>query len=476
MKPDTNAVRRINKTVSGELAELGSFGGILVAYSGGVDSTVLLSALAEIGIHPLRVLHVVHNLRPEAELLAERELIRKYCGELKLPLRIATIKPGSIEKRAKREGIGIEAAARELRYGILLREAGKYGCGIVCTAHNADDQLETLLARFLGSSSFEGLKGMPKQRRLGGSVRLCRPLLTVSRAEIQAYASMKELRYSQDSSNDSSAYLRNRIRKKLVPVLDREFPGWRKGLETTASRLAADGGILVDRLTESFGRIEFSETRRSATMRVEDFFGLPESLRVRLLTRCMRYLTRKGRLSYRALREACRALSSGAKACDLFRYRLTIEDDLLRILPILDFRKEGGYFFIVSDETVIKAGSLEVSCRWDDSDRASGAGPASTVTALAEGSFGFPLAIRSRKHGDKIRCGGKDRRVDQLLSGWGIEGRHRDLVPLVEDGNGIVAILADCLEGFSYGQHKFRDYSGPLRGRSFVIRIKGAYF
>jgi tRNA(Ile)-lysidine synthase len=476
MKPDTDAVRRINETISGELAELGSFGGILVGYSGGVDSTVLLSALAELGIRPLRVLHVVHNLRPEAELLGEKELIRKYCGELKLPLRIATIKPGSIEKRAKRKGIGIEAAARELRYGILLREAGKYGCGIVCTAHNADDQLETLLSRFLGSSSFEGLRGMPKVRRLGGSVRLCRPLLAVPRGEIQDYASIKGLKLSQDSSNDSSVYLRNRIRKKLVPVLDREFPGWRKGLETTASRLAADGGILDARLMESFARIEFSETGRSASMRVEDFLSLPEGLRIRLLTRCMRYLTRKGRLSYRALQEACRALSSGAKACDLFKYRLTIEDDRLRILPILDFRKEGGYFFIVSDEAVLKAGSLEVSCRWADSDRVSGPGQASPVTALAEGSFGFPLAIRSRKPGDKIRCGGKYRRIDQLLSGWGIEARHRDLVPLIEDGNGIVAILADCLEGLSYGQHKFRDYSGPLKGRSFVIRIKGANF
>jgi tRNA(Ile)-lysidine synthetase-like protein len=368
-------VRIVNETISKELAEVGFAGGILVAYSGGIDSTVLLNVLAGLGLSSLRVLHVVHNLRPEKELALERQLIRDYCGALKLPLRIATIKPGSIEKRARGKGIGIEAAARELRYGILLREARKYGCGIVCTAHNADDQLETLLGRFLGSSSFEGLKGMPKSRRLGsrrlgsrrlgGTVRLCRPLLSIPRSAIEAYASMKALKVSQDSSNDSPVYLRNKIRKYLVPVLDREFPGWRKGLESTAGRLAADGEILAGLLLEAYGKIRFSESGRSASMELKVFLGLPESLRVRLLTRCMRRLTGRSRLSYRAMREACRALSFGAQACDLLRYRLIIGGELLQILPILDFRKEGGYIILVADGTVRRAGSMEIHCYWD---------------------------------------------------------------------------------------------------------------
>lgn len=481
MKSDADIVRIVNEAISKELAEVGFAGGILVAYSGGIDSTVLLNVLAGLGLSSLRVLHVVHNLRPEKELALERQLIRDYCGALKLPLRIATIKPGSIEKRARGKGIGIEAAARELRYGILLREARKYGCGIVCTAHNADDQLETLLGRFLGSSSFEGLKGMPKSRRLGsrrlgGTVRLCRPLLSIPRSAIEAYASMKALKVSQDSSNDSPVYLRNKIRKYLVPVLDREFPGWRKGLESTAGRLAADGEILAGLLLEAYGKIRFSESGRSASMELKVFLGLPESLRVRLLTRCMRRLTGRSRLSYRAMREACRALSFGAKACDLLRYRLIIGGELLQILPILDFRKEGGYFFLVADGTVRRAGSMEIHCYWDKPEEKNDSVEAVSVSALAEGSFSFPLAIRSRKPGDTIRSGGKDRRIDELLTDWGIEGRHREFVPLVEDRNGIVAVLADSLEGLGYGQHKFRDYSGPLKGRSFVIRIKGAYF
>ncbi len=478
MKSDADLVRIVNEAVSKELAEAGCVGGILVAYSGGIDSTVLLNVLAGLGLSSLRVLHVVHNLRPEKELALERQHIRNCCGALKLPLRIATIKPGSIEKRARRKGIGIEAAARELRYGILLREARKYGCGVVCTAHNADDQLETLLGRFLGSSSFEGLRGMPRRRSLGGTVRLCRPLLSIPRSAIQAYASMKALKVSRDSSNDSPVYLRNRIRKYLVPVLDREFPGWRKGLESTADRLAADGEILAGLLLEAYGKVRFSESGRTASMELKVFLGLPESLRVRLLTRCMRRLTGRNRLSFRAMREACRALSSGARACDLLRYRLIIDGELLQILPILDFRKEGGYFFLVADEVVHQAGSMEIHCYWDrpEGKKDSAEAVSASLSALAEGSFSFPLAIRSRKPGDTIRSGGKDRRIDGLLSEWGIEGRHRKFVPLVEDRNGIVAVLADSLEGLGYGQHKFRDYSGPLKGRSFVIRIKGAYF
>jgi tRNA(Ile)-lysidine synthase len=467
MNPDTDTVRTILATVSAELADAGAGGGILVAYSGGIDSTVLLDALAELGAGPLRALHVVHNLRPAEELSLERKLIRENCRALKLPLRIAVLKPGAIEKRAKRRGIGIEAAARELRYGILLREARKYGCSIVCTAHNADDQLETLIGRFLGSSSFEGLKGMPKRRRLGGSIGLYRPLLSVPRSAIEAYAAQKGLKISADSSNDSTVYLRNKIRKYLVPMLDREFRGWRKGLATTAARLASDGRILAALLRKTYGKASFSDENPSVSIGLNDFLTLPESLRIRLLALCLRRLSGKSRLSYRALQEACRAVSAGAKACDLLDYRLVIDDNCVQILPILDFRAEGGYFFHVTADAAYEAGPIKAICCWNRSNG---------QTGLAEGTFSFPLAIRSRKPGDRIRSGGKDKRIDELLSSWGIEGRYRELVPIVEDREGIVAVLANSLEGPGYSQCKFRDYSGPLKGRSFVIRIKGAYF
>ena len=158
---------------------------------------------------------------------------------------------------------------------------------------------------------------------------------------------------------------------------------------------------------------------------------------------------------------------AGTKACDLLGFRLILDESLVQILPILDFHAEGGYFFHVAADAVYEAGPIKAICCWD---RTMGG------VDLAEGTFSLPLAVRSRKPGDRIRSGGKDKRIDELLSSWGIEGRYRELVPIVEDRDGIVAVLANSLEGSGYSQYKFRDYSGPLKGRSFVIRIKGAYF
>lgn len=453
-------------------------GGILLAYSGGIDSTVLLYALAAIKAGPLRILHVVHNLRPVQELALEREQVIACCRALGLPLRIAAIPPGAIEKRAKLKKIGIEAAAREFRYGILAREAERSGCGTVCTAHNADDQLETLIGRFIASSSFEGLKGMPRRRSLGKKVQLCRPLLSVPRSLIEAYAAAIGLKFSRDSTNDSSLYLRNKIRSSIVPVLDREFSGWRKGLETTAQRLASDGEALSRLSREAFLRISFSRDGRSASLRLADFLDLPESLRIRLLAGCLRKLSGKSRLSFGALREASRSIAAGCQACDLLGYRVVLDESLLRILPILDFRGEGGYFFHVEGAAVYRAGRLEVLCSWQEPRSTEGAdmGAEPPFPAISEAAFSFPLTIRSRRPGDRIRSGDKDLRIDELLSSWGIEGRHRDFVPIAEDRQGIVAVLPGSMEGLGYSKLKFRDCSAPLKGRSFVIRIKGAVF
>ena len=474
---DSVAMRIVREEVS-SCFQARSADGIIAAYSGGTDSTVLLHALTELGIGPIRVLHVVHSLRPAQELATEREHVKAYCRALGLPLRIATIRPGSIEKRAKLKGIGVEAAAREIRYGVLLREAERLGFGTVCTAHNADDQLETLIGRFMSSSSFEGLKGMPKLRRLSKKVQLCRPLLSVSRSTIEAYASAMRLEFSKDSTNDSPEYLRNRIRKYIVPILDREFQGWRKGLESTAQRLAADGESLSRLSREAYRRITFSQDGRSALLPISAFLELPKSLRIRLLAGCLRKLSGKNRLSYIALREACRSIASGSKACDLLGYRLVINDGLLQILPILDFRREGGYFFHVDGDAVYRAGTLRISCSWADpcGSTATRTGASDLLPGISEAAFSFPLNVRSRKPGDKIRSGGKDIRIDDLLSSWGIESRHRDSIPIVEDRHGIVAVLAGATEGLGYSQCKYRDCSTPLKGRSFVIRIKGANF
>jgi tRNA(Ile)-lysidine synthetase-like protein len=148
--------------------------GIAVAYSGGADSTVLLAALASLKPGKIRAVHVSHGLRPADELRAERAIVEGTCRGLKVPLTVATIKPGKIERLAREKEIGIEAAARELRYRILGATARRFGLRTICTAHNANDQLETLLARCGAlemACSSPGRCSSPRARRLSAAPR-----------------------------------------------------------------------------------------------------------------------------------------------------------------------------------------------------------------------------------------------------------------------------------------------------------------
>jgi len=450
---------------------------LIIAYSGGVDSSTLLTVLAESGMCPLRAVHVVHNLRPAEELAIERNAVIARCRELKLPLTIATVKPGTIEKLSRRKKIGIEAAAREIRYGILERCALRFGIDAICTAHNADDQIETLLSRFLSSSSVDGLVGIKDFRPLGKGISLLRPLLSVPRSAIERYADSRKLPFSTDSSNLSVNYRRNRIRHRLSPVLDREFPGWRKGLLGTSKKLAADKGTIDGLFENALEACRFERESRKFSIPLEVFADLPESIRRRLLARWVSVIAGAERISSKALASALEAIAGGAPGVDILGARLRRREDMLEILPVLDFRREDGYFFVIPSEGQYRAGPLEISLSWVESDKrpgVSGSGEAERKGSLIEGSFAFPLRLRSRKAGDAIRAAGVMRRLDDVMKTWHVDGRLRDAALVVEDGDGIVAVLLSPIDS-AYGEfEKFRDYAGPKDGRRLCIRIKGA--
>ncbi|MFZ3109264.1 MAG: tRNA lysidine(34) synthetase TilS [Rectinemataceae bacterium] len=447
---------------------------LIVAYSGGMDSSTLLTILAETRICPLRAVHVVHNLRPAEELTIERNAIIARCRELELPLTIATIRPGTIEMLARRKKIGTEAAAREIRYGVLRRCAIRFGFDAICTAHNADDQLETLLSRFLSSSSIDGLVGIAPLRSIGDGISLLRPLLQVPRSAIERYADSRMLRFSTDSSNLSVDYRRNRIRQRICPVLDREFPGWRKGLFGTSSKLMADKVALDSVLKKALGKCSFETETAKASMPLEVFDELPGSIRVKILARWISNISGGGRLSYKALGSALDAIAGGAPGVDILGARLRRREDVLEILPILDFRREDGYFFVIPSEGVYKAGPIEISLSWYKNPGEGEDKAPEPNGSLFEGSFSFPLRLRTRRAGDMIKTAGVMKRLDDIMKTWHIDSSLRNSALVVEDGEGIVALLLSSIDPSYREFEKFRDYAGPKNGRRLSICIKGA--
>ena len=197
-----------------------------VAFSGGLDSTVLLAATIRLpDVESVRALHVDHGVHPDSGRWAQR--CRDRCREWNVPFREARI---VVDARA---GAGLEAAAREARYAALgeLLEDGE----TLLTAHHADDQLETLLLRMLRGTGVRGLRGILPAARFGRGF-IARPLLEIPRAELRAQAEQWGLDWQEDPSNENLDYDRNRLRAQLLPVIRER---WGSAPLRSAARLAS---------------------------------------------------------------------------------------------------------------------------------------------------------------------------------------------------------------------------------------------
>ena len=205
---------------------------LLVAFSGGLDSRVLLQLAAAAQPHAgfrLRAVHVHHGLSANAD--AWVDFCRTTCAALNVPLDIVHV---AVDKSS---GLGIEATARAARYQALLEA----GADWVLLAHHEDDQAETLLLQLLRGAGAKGLSAMaaadPKRR-------LLRPLLDVSRAELERYARAQGLSWIEDESNADTAYDRNYCRHQILPVMTQRFPAARTTLARSAGHLAEAAQLL----------------------------------------------------------------------------------------------------------------------------------------------------------------------------------------------------------------------------------------
>ena len=215
---------------------------ILAGVSGGIDSVFLLTMLHEIG-QPVTAAVFDHGLRPEAA--AECDFVESFCLEREIPCYRGK---ADVRSYAEEKSMGIEAAARELRYQFLFRTAAENDCRAVATAHHENDQAETVLMHLLRGTGIDGLCGMRPYgflKEYSETIPLIRPLLNISRKEIEKYAAENGMPYREDRSNFDTAYLRNRIRQDLIPKLEADYnPRIVDSLCRLARSAAADKEIL----------------------------------------------------------------------------------------------------------------------------------------------------------------------------------------------------------------------------------------
>lgn len=211
---------------------------IIVAISGGADSTALLDILA--GLPDLKprlvAVHLNHCLRG-TESDQDEVFARTLAEHYAIPFESGRI---DVYELATRQGLNLEDAGRRARIGFLDEVRSRWQATAIALAHHADDQAETVLMRLLRGSGATGLAGMSLRNKSG----FIRPLLDVTRTEIVAYLSARGLRHREDASNLDTTFLRNRIRHDLLPALETYNPAIRACLASTAGLLSEENELL----------------------------------------------------------------------------------------------------------------------------------------------------------------------------------------------------------------------------------------
>ncbi len=195
---------------------------VLVSVSGGPDSVCLLYVLNSMATEKdltLNIIHFNHNLR-KRESDKEEEFMRGVSDKLNIPIIIQQL---DVMKHMEENKLGIEEAARNLRYAELTKLVGKLGINKVAMGHTASDQAETVLMRILRGTGPEGLSGIPAVRPLTEDVKIIRPLINIFKYDIVGFLQDNRISFCIDTSNNKPIYFRNKVRLKLLPYLERHF-------------------------------------------------------------------------------------------------------------------------------------------------------------------------------------------------------------------------------------------------------------
>ena len=286
---------------------------LLIAVSGGPDSTALLCLLASLLPKTVKAAaYIDHNLRPK-ETKAEVEHVKELCITHNIHFEYKSI---NVIKEKEATGESIEACARRLRYCALESIRKAVGADLIATGHTADDQAEELLIRLIRGSGLKGLAGMNQVNNT-----IIRPLLLITKNDILGYLEHKRFSYCQDSTNFSRTYLRNRVRLDLLPLLEASFnPSIRQTLVNTSTILHDDDCYLEQETDHCYHNIvseaEFLQkgVTKELSYNVDSFLQLHPAIQRRILEKmCWQSGCKPSFKAIENIRQLTRSGSSGSE-------------------------------------------------------------------------------------------------------------------------------------------------------------------
>lgn len=400
-------------------------GSVVVAVSGGPDSSALLHVLATLPDRPFTIsaAHVNHGLRG-SEADADARWVQSFSEALELPI---TVLDGRLDADEVQR-LGVEAAAREVRYRLLDTERKRLGADVVVTGHTRSDQAETVLLRLLTGRGAWRLSGI----RPVTDDRVARPLLGVSRSEITRYLADLGIEARADASNDDRRFLRNRIRHELLPLIESWNPRIEEMLAETA-RLEQERSKAFDELVTPLRERLVEEGSSWAVIRTTG--DAPPHVLRSLLLQQIRRLDPASRETDAASLSAILQSSPGDTRTFSRGLRATRADGSVRLERLVPVDEPRPYCRpIAPGETVgvPEAGvSITLSAPMAGAGLTSGDRLRQLIQLPTEGESAFE--IRNRRPGDRFRPLGMDR--DKNLADFLIDRRipveERDSLPLL---------------------------------------------
>src|SRR5215212_1721795 len=269
--------RRLKLPFSGET--------IVVAVSGGADSTALLLAIEELKtLNKLAVdicvAHLDHRLRDSSA--QDAKWVKEFAAKLGYR---SVIGHSTVAEDAKATSDNLEQEARKARYAFLERTAKKLSANYVLTAHTMDDQAETVLMRLMRGSAGAGLGGMEAVRPLAknSSIKLVRPLLWARRSDTEDYCRLRRTAFLSDEMNDDQRFVRVKVRKQLLPLMESFNNKIVEALSRTAAQLREDGAVLFNDSGALLKRASLEGETKTPALDVKVLSAAPPALRRRAL-------------------------------------------------------------------------------------------------------------------------------------------------------------------------------------------------
>ncbi len=414
----------------------------VIAYSGGIDSLVLLHCFKQTAVS-VRAVHVHHGLQEAADDWVTH--CQSTCEQLKISLDVIYV------DAKQKQGLSPEESARNARYQALQDNMKADEC--LVTAQHLNDQAETLLLQLFRTASAAGLSAMPALRQFGDHIHI-RPLLYFSRKEIEVYASQNDLKWIEDPSNQDVAYDRNFLRKDILPLLEQRWPELTKQLSTVASLQSNNLQVLEDMAAIDLANasvtynnsLKFCVYKVISTLSME---ALKQLSSPRLLNMLRYWVT--ATLSKQPTRNLLEEIEKA-----LIYSQQDANPDI--VFSGYSFRKFQNNLYLLKNNDEPR---IQSSMVWNPSSPLALPDLNIQLKAVMSAGAGLniklidePLKVCFRKGGEKFHPSGRShsQSLKKLLQEAGVPPWERDVTPLVYFDNELVAVAGLWVsKGFSVG-------------------------